>query len=174
MDIRSFFENSCGKWFCQRTSQHLTYNQSEWSRTDVWLELLPNSDQAVVDLCEQQGQDADQAICGVTVRWEGFVGADPAKQMGQTLLVPIADGTEEGMGTLLRQTLKPQPVTNLSCYVLDDSGILSIVSEHEDMRIEEKVWFVSENLRLRSSLLQRPGRFDTTSFFSEIRVGGAS
>ncbi|MEB3359097.1 MAG: phycobiliprotein lyase [Synechococcales bacterium] len=174
MDIQSFFEQSCGKWFCQRTSQHLTYNQSEWSRTDVWIELLPNHDQAVVDLCQQQGQDAAQAVCGVAVRWEGFVGADPSKQVGRTLLVPLADGDEDGMGSLLRQTLKPQPITTLACYVLDDSGILTIVSEEGGMRIEEKAWFVSENLRLRSSLLQRPGRFDTTSFFSEIRVGGAS
>jgi hypothetical protein len=40
------------------------------------------------------------------------------------------------------------------------------------MYSEERLWFASPNLRLRTSILKRFGGFSMASFCSEIRMGG--
>ncbi len=169
MDIREFFEKSCGKWFSQRTSQHLAYSQSEWGKSDIYIDMLTVDDSTVIRVCESHGVSPDQALCAVQVKWEGFVGADTSKQMGLTILVPVqSDHPREG--TLLRQTLKPKEVLSTARYVLDDSEALNLFSNHDGAQTEERLWFVSDNLRLRTSVVKRPDNFDTSSFVSEIRI----
>lgn len=172
MDIKAFFEKSCGKWFSQRTSQHLNYSQSEWGKSDVYIDLLEPDHATIQQVCEQHGVNPDQALCGMQVKWEGFFGADPSKQMGLTTLVAIASETPN-QGTLLRHTSKPQPLLSTAAYVLDDQEILNLASTHNGMETEERLWFVSDNLRLRTSIVKRPNSFDTSSFVSEIRIVSA-
>lgn len=174
MDIKEFFERSCGKWFSQRTSQHLEFNQSEWGKSDLWVELLPASDSIVVQICEQQTIDPASAVCGVRVTWEGFVGQDPDKQSGVTVLVPIEDAEQPNQGVLLRKTLRPSDSTAVGNYVLAADDILTLTTEYDGMTAEERLWFASPNLRLRSSILNRRGDFCTASFCSEIRLGDAN
>lgn len=169
MDIKEFFEKSCGKWFSQRTSQHLAYSQSEWGKSDVYLDMLAITDSAVIQVCERHSVDPDQALCAVKVTWEGFVGADPSKERGTTILVPIRSDHPK-QGTLLRHTLKPNDLLSMARYTLDDEDALNLLSQHDGAQIEERLWFVSDNLRLRTSMVRRPGKFDTSSFVSEIRI----
>lgn len=169
MDIREFFEQSCGKWFSQRTNQHLTYAQSEWGKSDVWIDWLPKDDQAVQQTCATHQMDPATALFGVTVKWEGIVHKNPNKVTGMTVLVPMA-GEDDQTGVLLRQTFQPQPVVAIAHYNLGPDDALTLITDHENMHIKERIWFVTPNLRLRSSLLQRPNQVDTTTFCSEIRA----
>ncbi|MGK7889877.1 MAG: phycobiliprotein lyase [Leptolyngbyaceae cyanobacterium] len=168
MDIREFFEQSCGKWFSQRTNQHLNYVQSEWGKSDVWIDLLPQDDPKVQQACAAHQMDPTTALFGVTVKWEGFVHKNPNKVTGTTMLVPMA-GEAPNSGVLLRQTTQPQPVVAIAHYSLGPDDALTLTTDHEEMHIQERIWFVTPNLRLRASLLQRPNQVDTTTFCSEIR-----
>ena len=153
MDIKDFFDQSCGKWFSQRTNQHLTYARSEWGKSDVWIDLLSKDDPTVRQVCEIHHRDVTTALFGITVKWEGFVGKDPNKTSGMTVLVHIPEEAES-RGILLRQTTLPQSVVAIAHYKFDEDDVLTLVSEHNDMQTQERIWFVSPNLRLRTHLSQ--------------------
>lgn len=172
MDIKAFFEQSCGKWFSQRTNQHLTYAQSEWGKSDVWMDLLVADEPSVVQTCEKHSVSSSSALFGVSVRWEGFMGKNPNKLTGLTTLV-VLPGTSASAGKILRQTTQPQAVLAIADYRLDDDDVLTLTTEQGDLHTQERIWFASPNLRLRTSLLKRPNTVDTTTFYSEIRAGGA-
>ncbi|MEO0405965.1 MAG: phycobiliprotein lyase [Cyanobacteria bacterium P01_A01_bin.135] len=172
MDIQTFFEKSTGKWFCQCTSQHLGHSQSDWQRTDTWITPLDKGDSAALKLCEQFNIDPSLVIGGLSARWEGIQGADPDKKTGSSLLVAIDNAEESGQGTLLRQS-SPSSVATTACYMFEKNETLVVMSEQNGLTTEERLWFASDKLRLRTSMLKRPDAFDTTSFFSEIRVGDA-
>ncbi|MEL6224148.1 MAG: phycobiliprotein lyase [Cyanobacteria bacterium J06626_14] len=169
MDIKEFFEKSCGKWFSQRTSQHLTYSQSEWGKSDIYIDMLATDDDSVIRACDEHGVSPNEALCAVQVKWEGFVGAEPSKQTGMTVLVLIPSDTPN-TGTLLRKTLKPKPVLSTAQYVLDEDEALSLTTAYDGATSEERIWFVSDNLRLRTSMVKRADSFNTSSFVSEIRI----
>jgi hypothetical protein len=172
MDIVEFFQLSSGKWFSHRTSHHLATNQSEGGKSDLQIELLPNTDPDVIRLCEQSNLDARTALCGARVTWNGTMDGTSEKRVGTTLLVPIATADNPNEGKLLRAT-GAEPSPGAHCYRLGTDEALTLISESETLYAEERIWFASPNLRLRTSTLKRDGGLSVASFCSEIRMGGA-
>jgi hypothetical protein len=172
MDITEFFQQSCGKWFSQRTSHHLAFKQSESGKSDIRIEMLAIDDPEVIKLCEQYNFDPALALCGARVSWDGTMEWDEEKHAGSTVIVPIADADNPNEGKLLRDTGYAEKAPVAGRYVMGSDDALTLITEYETMYSEERLWFASPNLRLRTSILKRFGGFSMASFCSEIRMGG--
>ncbi|MBF2003717.1 MAG: phycobiliprotein lyase [Synechococcales cyanobacterium M58_A2018_015] len=174
MDITEFFQQSSGKWFSQRTSHHLAFKQSEGGKSDLVIELLAKDDPAVIQLCQQYEVDPELALCGARVTWDGTMEWDEEKHAGSTVLVPVADPENVNQGKLLREMGYAEKAPVAGRYVMGSDDALTLITEYETMYSEERLWFASPNLRLRTSILKRFGGFSMASFCSEIRLGGLS
>jgi hypothetical protein len=172
MDITEFFQQSAGKWFSQRTSHHLAFKQSESGKSDIRIEMLPQDAPEVVQLCQQNEVDPALALCGARVTWDGTMEWDQEKHEGSTVLVPVADPDKPNEGKLLRDTGYAEKAPVAGRYVMGDDGSLTLITDYESMYSEERLWFASPNLRLRTSILKRFGGFSMATFCSEIRMGG--
>lgn len=173
MDIVEFFEQSSGKWFSQRTSHHLAFKQTESGKSDIVIDLLNNGDPAVVALCQQYEIDPALALCGARVTWDGTMEWDKEKHEGSTVIVPVADADQPNEGRMLREQGYAEKAPVAGRYVMGDDDSLTLITEYETMYSEERLWFASPNLRLRTSILKRFGGFSMATFCSEIRMGGA-
>jgi hypothetical protein len=171
MDIVEFFQQSAGKWFSQRTSHHLAFKQSESGKSDIVIEMMSKDDPAVVQLCQQYEVDPALALCGARVTWNGTMEWDEEKHTGSTVLVPIADPDKPNEGKLLRDQGYAEKASVAGRYVVGEDQALTLITEYETMYSEERLWFASPNLRLRTSILKRFGGFSMASFCSEIRMG---
>lgn len=172
MDITEFFQQSAGKWFSQRTSHHLAFKQSESGKSDIRIEMLPQDAPEVIELCQQNEVEPTLALCGARVTWDGTMEWDKEKHEGSTVLVPVADPDKPNAGKLLRDTGYAEKAPVAGRYVMGDDGSLTLITEYESMYSEERLWFASPNLRLRTSILKRFGGFSMATFCSEIRMGG--
>jgi CpeS-like protein len=171
MDIKDFFQMSAGKWFSHRTSHHLGLNQSESGKSDLHIELLENIDPAVVQICQQHQVKPELAVCGMRVTWEGYMQRDPSKLKGSTVLVPIADLAQASAGQLLRKVNSGDKIPGASRYEIGTDAVLTLTIEDEILWSEERIWFASPNLRLRTSVVKHLDGFSLASFSSEIRMG---
>lgn len=171
MDITEFFQQSCGKWFSQRTSHYLTFNQSESGKSDLRIEMLPTDAPEVIKLCEQHHVDPALALCGMRVSWDGTMEWDKKKQTWSTVLVPLADGATPNEGKLLRDTGHGDQAPRAGRYVMGSDDVLTLIIDDEALYSEERLWFASPNLRLRTSLVKQADGFSMASFCSEIRMG---
>ncbi|NJO78246.1 MAG: phycobiliprotein lyase [Cyanobacteria bacterium RM1_2_2] len=171
MDITEFFQQSAGKWVSQRTNHRLAQNQSEGAKSDLIIDVLAQDDPAVVQLCQQQGIDPAIALCGVKLSWSGVLEGNPKPQTGSSLLVLVADVEQPNQGQLLSQSNQATPIRGR--YSLDETEVLTLVTDTPDLYAEERIWFANPNFRLRTSVVKRAGRCDVASFCSEIRMGGA-
>lgn len=171
MNIVEFFQQSSGKWFSQRTSHHLTFNQSKGGQSDIVIEMLSSDDPAIVQLCQQCGIEPALALCGIRVNWNGTIESEAGKQEGSTVLVPIANPDNPNEGKLLRAE-NAANATTVGRYVMGNDDALTLITEQEALYSEERLWFASPNLRLRTTLLKRSDDFSVASFCSEIRMGG--
>ncbi|PSB35650.1 phycobiliprotein lyase [Stenomitos frigidus] len=174
MDIVEFFQRSSGKWFSQRTSHALAFEQAKGGQSELQIELLPQTDPAVIKLCEQYKLDPTLALCGLRVNWDGTTEGEKAKQVGNTVLVPIADPDSPNEGTLLRTLGPGEKVLLAGRYSVGSDETLTLTAESETMYSEERLWFANPNLRFRTSVLKQSGGFSTASFCSEIRKGVTS
>lgn len=170
MDIVEFFQLSSGKWFSHRTSHLLSTSKSEGGKSELVIETLTNTDPDVIKLCEQYQVDPTSALCANRIRWNGGVEGQE-KQAGSTLLVAIANSENSKQGKLLRQVDTSNPLPAPGNYSIGEDDALTLVVEEGDALSEERLWFASPNLRLRTGIVRHPDGFCAASFCSEIRMG---
>ena len=170
MDIQEFFQQSAGKWFSQRTSHQLALKQSESGKSNIVIEIIPTDDPQVVKLCEQHEIDPAQALFGARVAREDMEWDKP-KQMGSTILVLLANPQNPNEGKLLSKIgAVATPVTGR--YVIGSDDSLTLITEDETTYYEERIWFASPNLRLRTGIFKGSSGYSMATFCTEIRMGG--
>ncbi|MEH1901110.1 MAG: phycobiliprotein lyase [Nostoc sp.] len=172
MNIEEFFQLSAGKWFSHRTSQHLAFNQSENSKSDIIIETLAVDHPEVIKLCQQYKINLSSATCATKITWKGTMEKDQAKHSGSTVLVSVPDADNPAQGKLLREIVDADKTPVPGRYKIDSDDALTLITEDETMNSEERLWFASPNLRMRVNLLKSFGGLSITSFTSEIRMGG--
>jgi hypothetical protein len=171
MNIVEFFEQSNGKWFSQRTTHHLDIGQSEAGKSDLIIEMVDTADPDVVKLCNQYRIDPALALCGTRITWNGTMEQGEKKYAGSTMLVPVANTETPNQGKLLHNQGSAGKTPIAGRYVVGSDDALTLIIEDETRYSEERLWFASPNLRLRTSVLKQSGGFSMASFCSEIRMG---
>jgi CpeS-like protein len=181
MDIQAFFQLCDGKWISQRTTHQLLEQNNQSGRSDLWGEILDATDGDVVTLCQQLNVDSSQALCGLRLRWsevaEAYESKFKKKDEGSALMVAISDpsttathpeSVEHSNGQLLRCLNATNAGTGTFSIGVDEA--LTLRFEDAGTISEERIWFASPNLRLRSSSIQKDGIVCITTFCSEIRI----
>ena len=171
MNITEFLQQSAGKWFSQRTSHSLALQQSESGKSNLVIETVDVTDPAVIQLCQQHQVEPALALCATRISWDGTMDRDQKKQAGTVLLVPLRDAEKPNQGKLLRGAGAGEKAI-AGRYAIGDDDVMTLITEDETMSSEERFWFASPNLRLRTSVLKRSDGVSLASFYSEIRMGG--
>ncbi len=169
MDIKEFLELSTGNWFSQRTSYNLEREKFENNKSEITIEMLSQDHPEVVKLCEQHKINPNVSLGGIKASWDNSVDWGKAKQKGSTLVIPIPDADRPQVGKLLQAMGNLQKTLIAGRYIMGDDRALTLIVEQGITYSEERLWFASPNLRLRTSIVKHAGGFSTTSFYSEIR-----
>ncbi|HBE18270.1 MAG TPA: phycobiliprotein lyase [Cyanobacteria bacterium UBA11149] len=175
MDIKEFFEQSAGKWFSQRTSHHKEFRQADNGKSTMVMETLAPENPEVIKLCQEYHIDPQLALCGTTITWDSTIVWDKTQQQqrGATLLVLIPDSDKPNEGSLLRSQGYGKKTSVVSRYSLGSDDVLTLIADDETMSSEDRIWFASPNLRMRTSILKNGDGFTQASLYSEIRLGAA-
>ncbi|NEP18060.1 MAG: phycobiliprotein lyase [Leptolyngbya sp. SIO4C1] len=167
MEIVNFFEKLAGRWFSQRTTHDLSAQQSKAGQSNLEATFLAATAPPVQQLCEQLGVDASLALCGLEITQTSTVDGNPQQRTGSALVVPLTPESDTA-GELLRSGTGVAPAKSRYSW---EAEIFTVSSEADDIRSEERWWFITDNLRMRTNILKRPDGFHLASFCSEIRLG---
>ncbi|WP_041619156.1 phycobiliprotein lyase [Stanieria cyanosphaera] len=172
MDITRFVELSFGRWRSQRSAHHLAFSYFEQVISTIDIEPLELDDPQVINLCESYKIAPQLASVPFKMSWEGESDWDDNEVVkGSTILVPIPDLQEPTKGKLLREQGYAETIPAIGHYQFSNDGTFVLMTDYERATAEEKIWFVTPNLRCRVSLIKTSdGNGATTaSFASEIR-----
>ena len=167
MEIVNFFEKLAGRWFSQRTTHALSTQQSKAGKSDLEVEFLPADNADVQQLCQQHSVEKSP-LCGLRVQQSSTIDGDTKPTVASTLLVPLVP--EENDSPIIGGTLLRSSSQSRSCYALEDE-VLTIASEEDGGKSTERLWFINDNLRMRTGLTELAGGLRIASFCSEIRMG---
>ncbi|HAX79186.1 MAG TPA: phycobiliprotein lyase [Cyanobacteria bacterium UBA11372] len=173
MDAMEFFQQSAGCWRSQRTTHHLAFRRSEVGESEIQVDALAAFDPEIIALCEFHQIDGSQAIGGCRVSWGGSMGWDKEGENheGKTVFALVPDADNPHQGRLLRDRGYAEIVPVVGQYHMDEDGGLVLITDYDTMSSEERFWFASPDLRMRSSVVKRFGGFSTASFCTESRIG---
>lgn len=173
MDVMEFFQRSAGKWRSQRTTHHLPFRRSETGDSEIWVETLAADHPKIIEICTLHDTDPSLAIGGAYVTWHGTMEwdrEDEENHQGSTVFALVPDADNPAQGKLLRERGYAEIVPVIGHYRMDEDEGLLLTTEYETMSSEERFWFVSPDLRCRSSAVKRFGGFSTASFCTEFRI----
>lgn len=173
MDIAEFVERSLGQWRSQRSAHHLLFRHFEAVESVIDIEAIALDEVAVQDLCKDYNVDPAQAISPFRMTWEGQSDWDDQEVLkGTTILVPVPDSQHPNRGKLLRDQGYAETMAAAGDYHITEDGTFVLVTAYDRAAAEEKIWFGTDNLRFRVSLIKTSDGTGvvTASFSSEIRT----
>ena len=165
MEIKEFLQQCEGRWFAQRTSYQLNQEKFENSKSEITIERLSSERPEVIELCQQHKIEPQRSLGGIQSSWEQSAAGGSQKR--STVLVFVPDDDTEQQGKLLQSTRTDASVA-AGHFLLGDEALTLTITDGT-ASFEERLWFASPNLRLRTSLFKQGDGLSTTCFYSEIR-----
>ena len=169
MEVLAFLESCTGKWFSQRTRYDFDQNNAENQKSELNMEKINPGDAELQSLCQAYQIKSTQTLGGIKTSWETIGDWGATKQKGSTLWLFSPDDEVGLTGKLFRSVAKPGSLMLSGRYLLAADESLTLILESDTVYTEERLWFASANLRLRTSLIQQRDRFSYSAFYSEIR-----
>ncbi|MEO0490772.1 MAG: phycobiliprotein lyase [Cyanobacteria bacterium J06659_2] len=173
MDIQEFVQQSIGQWRSQRSAHHLAFRHFEAIESVIDITTVAPDDAAVADLCKAYDIDPKTAVSPFKMQWEGQSDWDEGAEVlkGACILVPVPDPVQPNRGKLLRDQGYAETMAAAGEYHLTEDGTFVLTTAYDRAAAEEKIWFVTPNLRCRVSLIKTSAGTGvvTASFSSEIR-----
>ena len=169
MDIKKFLNLCSGNWFSQRTNYSLGGEKALSGKADLGITLVTADDTRVAQLCMESRIDPQKVIGGLLYSWDTSVDWGKPKMQGSSLIVFIPDAESLATGKLLTNTQIEPGMKSIGTYSLGDDEALTLEIANGDVQAEERIWFASENLRLRTATIKQSNNVGQTTFYSEIR-----
>ena len=172
MKIEDFFLKSVGEWKSMRSSHSLAFQEFEEIRCTIKIFPVRINDSNVIKLIKDSSRKINEVKTAFLMSWEAKSEWDDNKKenmSGESILIPIE--VSETEGKIIRSVGYTEAVQLISSYKLLNDGTLIIYSNYNQISTEERVWFLSNNLRSRSSVTRATNSLAIlhTSYASEIR-----
>ena len=173
MNIEEFFLKSVGEWNSMRSGHSLAFQEFEDIRSKIIIAPSKNNDSKVIKFLKDNLITTNAENKAFLINWEAKSewGEENHKEnsSGASILVPIEISKTEGK--IIRSIGYTEAIKVVSSYKILDDGTLIIYSDYKHICTEERIWFVSNNLRSRSSVTRVKDSLAIlqTSYASEIR-----
>ena len=173
MNIEEFFLRSVGEWNSMRSAHSLAFQEFEEIRSKIKIFPSKRNDSRVIKFLKDNLITTNAVNKAFLISWEAKSewGEENQKEKssGESILVPIEISKTEGK--IIRSVGYTEAVQVVSLYKILDDGTLIIYSDYSHICTEERIWFVSNNLRSRSSVTRSIDSLAVlqTSYASEIR-----
>ena len=173
MNIEEFFLKSIGEWNSMRSGHSLAFQEFEEIRSKIKIIPAKRNDSRVIKLLKDNQVAINEDNKAFLINWEAKSEWEEESQKenlsGESILVPIEVSKKEGK--IIRSVGYTEEIQLMSLYKLLDDGTLIIHSNYNHTCTEERIWFISNNLRSRSSVTRAIDSLAIlqTSYASEIR-----
>ena len=173
MNIEQFVAQCEGTWRSMRSSHSLSFQQFENIISEITIKSLPIDKPEVLQLLNATAYSNSKVILPFSMKWDAESDwnneSSVENSTGSCILIAIPES--EHLGLMLRNLGYAESIQAISQYEFTCDSTFNMTTKYSHSFVEEKIWFISENLRCRSSVLRSSSKKSIlqTSFASEIR-----
>ncbi len=173
MRIEQFVAQSIGEWRSMRSSHSLAFQQFEEIVSHINITRLSKTDKRVLTLANSDSIQLGDFKCPFEISWQADSRwENESNESHEGSCIFIAFDSKPREGQLIRSLGYTEKQVALSNYKFlnDDSIVIQTTYEHSS--VEEKIWFLSEKVRCRSSVIRTKDKkgIIQTSFSSELKI----
>ena len=174
MNIEQFVAQSEGKWRSMRSGHSLAFQQFEDVLSEIQITAIQTDEPNIQQLLDTSTlNSSSKVVAPFEMSWAAesdWEPDDPSEvSSGSCILLPVP--TSETEGHLVRSVGYAEAAPAESTYSFLSDGTFLLTTQYEQSIAEERIWFVSEHVRCRSSVLRTSAGSGVlqTSFASEVR-----
>ncbi len=174
MNIEKFFLQSVGDWKSMRSVHSLAFQEFEEIKSRIKIIPAKMNDFRVINLLKDNLITNKKENKAFIISWEAKNEWEEERQKenssGESILIPVEISKTEGK--IIRSVGYTEEIQVISSYKLLYDGTLIINSSYNHVCTEERIWFVSKNLRSRCTVTKAMSSLAIlqTSYASEIRL----
>ena len=174
MKIEQFIAQSEGQWRSMRSGHSLAFQQFEQIVSKLDIKILEHHDPKVLALLTSKPNIVGKHVLPFSIEWEAdsdWSEESPSTvNRGSSIFIPIPQSPTNGF--ILQSLGYTEPIETFSNYSFLDDDTFTLRTTYDKTTTEERIWFLSNNVRCRSSVvyLKKETGIIQTSFASEIRL----
>ncbi len=173
MKIEQFVAQSEGNWRSMRSGHSLAFRQFEQVLSEIKIKCLKLDNPEVTELIKFNQSLKYKPVSPFRIAWEAdsdWEPEDPSQiKSGSCILIPFPITSNKGI--IIRSSGYIEAVKSSSTYSFLSDNTFILRTKYQHSISEERIWFISKNVRCRSSVVytsEGTGILQT-SFASEVR-----
>ena len=168
--IKEFIDKSIGEWKSIRSTHTLAFQEFENTNSSLIISYQNIESDEVLDIKNRLKCSQDLSFA-IKISWKSVSEwtTENKSQESKTILIFVPK--DEFKGTLIKDKGYAELIPSYSRYYIDETKTFNIKSEYNSTISEEKIWFLSENVRSRYSVIKNKvnNGILQTSHATEIR-----
>ena len=168
--IKEFINKSIGEWKSIRSTHTLAFQEFENTNSSLIISYQNIESDEVLDIKNRLKCSQDLSFA-IKISWKSVSEwtTENKSQESKTILIFVPK--DEFKGTLIKDKGYAELIPTTSRYYMDETKTFNIQSEYNSTISEEKIWFLSENVRSRYSVIKNKinNGILQTSHATEIR-----
>tara|TARA_B100000073_G_scaffold342817_2_gene346526 strand:+ start:138 stop:674 length:537 start_codon:yes stop_codon:yes gene_type:complete len=165
-----FIKQSFGEWKSIRSTHSLAFQDFENTSSNITITDLYIKASEVLEL-NNKFQFKAKPKYAISIIWQAnsdwIENGNSTSDKAILVFLP----SDQTSGIILRNKGYAESIQSYSTYYIDDNNIFNLNTEYSSTICEEKIWFLSENVRTRYSIIKSKDNnaIIQTSHSSEIR-----
>ena len=168
--IKEFIDNSIGEWKSIRSTHTLAFQEFENTNSSLIISYQDIESEEVLEIKNRFKSSQDISL-SIKISWQSFSEWATESQSQESNTILVFFQKDEYTGTLIKDKGYTEKIPSSSRYYMDENKTFNIQSEYNATISEEKIWFLSTNVRARYSVIKNKNNNGIlqTSHATEIR-----
>jgi len=168
--IKEFIDKSIGEWKSLRSTHTIAFQEFENTTSNIFISHISIDSNEAKDLLKKFSFSLNPKFA-IKIIWQASSDWALEEESDQNDTTLIFSQKDINSGIILRNKGYAEMIHTYSNYFIDEQANLNITTEYNSIISEEKIWFISNHLRARYSLIKNKefGSLIQTSHSSEIR-----
>ena len=151
--IKEFINKSIGEWKSIRSTHTLAFQEFENTNSSLIISYQNIESEEILEIKKKFTFSKDQSFA-IKISWRSISEwtNENQSQASQTILIFVPK--DEYTGTLIKDKGYAELIPSSSRYFMEDNKTFNIRSEYNATISEEKIWFLSNNVRSRYSVIK--------------------
>ena len=168
--IKEFIDKSIGEWKSIRSTHTLAFQEFENTNANLIISYQNIESEEILEIKNRFKFSEDIAFA-IKITWQSISEWTTENKSHESNTILIFVPKDEYTGTLIKDKGYAEQIPSFSHYYMDDYKTLNIQSEYNATLSDEKIWFLSKNVRSRYSIIRNKinNGILQTSHATEIR-----
>ena len=151
--IKEFIDKSIGEWKSIRSTHTLAFQEFENTNSSLIISYQNIGSNEVLEIKNRFNCSMNISFA-IKITWKSFSEWPTENKSYESNTTLIFVPKDEFTGILIKDKGYAEQIPSSSRYIIDESNTFNIETEYNSTISEEKIWFLTENVRSRYSIIK--------------------